>query len=104
MSETMAKGEFETWEAQQPLRFEQVDGRPVRLPDDRQGPSRLVRVQQLAMKVFADEVAVGVWMAAPQAGLGGLEPETLAADGEEGCQLVLQALVRLGRQREAAGV
>jgi hypothetical protein len=100
----MAEAEFRTWEVQQPLVFELVDGRPVRLPDDRQGPSRLARVRQLAMKVFADEVAVGAWMAAPQVELGGLEPETLALDSEEGCQLVLQALVRPGRQREAAGV
>ncbi len=104
MSETMAKGEFETWEAQQPLRFELVDGRPVRLPDDCQVPSRLARVRQLATKVLAGEAAIGAWMAAPQVELGGLEPEAVAADSEEGCQMVLQALVALGRQRDAADV
>jgi uncharacterized protein (DUF2384 family) len=104
MSETIAKAEFRTWEARQPLAFELVDGRPMRLPDEFQAPSRLARVRQIALKVLADEAAIGAWMAAPQVELGGLEPETLALDSEEGCQLVLQALVRLGRQREAADV
>jgi hypothetical protein len=104
MSEAMTKAEFRTWEAQQPLAFELVDGCPVRLPDDCQGPSRLARLRQLALKVLADTAAVEAWMSAPQIELGGLEPETLASDSEEGCQLVLQALVRLGRLREAAGV
>jgi uncharacterized protein (DUF2384 family) len=100
----VTEAEFRTWEARQPLAFELVDGCPVRLPDEDQGPSRLARVQQLAIKVLADEAAVGSWMGTPQVELGGLEPEAVAADSEEGCQLVLQALVALGRQREAAGV
>ena len=104
MSEAMAEAEFRTWEAQQPLRFELVDGRPVRLSDDRQRASRLARVRLLAIKVLADEAALEAWISTPQVELGGLEPEALALDGEEGCQLVLQALVALGKQREAAGV
>ena len=102
MSETMTEAEFSTWEAQQPLAFELVDGRPVRQRDDCQGPSRLARVQLLAMKVLADVAAVTAWMVAPQVELGGLEPEALAADGEEGCQLVLRELVRMGRLIEAS--
>jgi hypothetical protein len=35
--------------------------------------------------------------------LGGLEPEALAEDSEEGCQLVLRALATMGRKQEAAG-
>jgi hypothetical protein len=101
MSEALSEAEFRTWEAQQPLAFELVDGRPVRLLDDRQGPSRLVRVRQLAMKVLADEAAAEAWISTPQVELGGLEPETLALEGEEGCQLVLRELVRLCRLREA---
>ncbi len=104
MSETMSEAEFRTWEAQQPLAFELVDGRPVRLPDDCQGLSRLARLRQLAMMVMADETALEAWMSTPQVELGGIKPETLVLGGEEGCQLVLQALVRLGRQRDAAGV
>jgi uncharacterized protein (DUF2384 family) len=104
MAETVTEAAFVAWVAQQPLAFELVDGRPARLPDECQGPSRLARVRLLARKVMADEAAVTAWMGAPHVELGGLEPETLALDGEEGCQLVLQALVRLGRQREAAGV
>jgi uncharacterized protein (DUF2384 family) len=100
----VTEAEFRTWEARQPLAFELVDGCPVRLPDEDQGPSRLARVRLLAMKVMADEAAITAWMGGPQVELGGLEPETLALDGEEGCQLVLRELVRLGRQREAAGV
>jgi len=102
MSEALSEAEFRTWEAQQPLAFELVDGCPVRLPDDRQGPSRLARVRQLATKVLAGEAALVAWMSAPQIELGGLEPETLVLDGEEGCQLVLRELVRLGRLREAS--
>jgi len=102
MSEAMTEAEFRTWEAQQPLAFELVDGRPVRLPDDHQGPSRLARVHQLARKVLADEGLIAAWMSTPQVELGGLEPETLALDGEDGCQLVLRELVRLGRLREAS--
>lgn len=100
---TMTEAEFRTWEACQPLAFELVDGLPVRLPDEGQGPARLTRVRRLAVKVLADEAAVVAWMATPLAELGGLEPEALAAEGEDGCQMVLQALVRLGRQRDVAG-
>ncbi len=102
MSDAKTEAEFRTWEAQQPLAFELVDGRPVRLPDDHQGPSRLARVRQLALKVLADEAAIAAWMGAPQVELGGLEPEALAADGEEGCQLVLRELVRMGRLIEGS--
>ena len=94
---------FRSWEAQQQLGFALVDGRPVRLPDELQGASRLERVRQIAWKVLGDEAAIGAWMVAPQVELGGLEPKTLALDGEEGCQLVLQALVALGRLREVRG-
>ncbi len=104
MAVTMTEAAFLAWVAQQPLAFELVDGRPVRLPDDCQVPSRLARVRQLATKVLAGETAAEAWISTPQVELGGLEPETLALDGEEGCQLVLRELVRLGRQREAAGV
>jgi uncharacterized protein (DUF2384 family) len=99
----MTEAEFRTWEARQPMAFELVDGCPVRLPDEDQGPARLARVRQLAVKLLADEAAVAAWMSMPLAELGGLEPEVLAADDEDGCQLVLRELVRLGRQREAAG-
>jgi len=102
MSEALSEAEFRTWEAQQPLAFELVDGCPVRLPDDCQGPSRLARLRQLAMKVLTDAAAVEAWISAPQVKLGGLEPEALAADGEEGCQLVLRELVRMGRLIEAS--
>ncbi len=101
---TITEAEFTTWEALQPMAFGLVDGRPVRLPHEEQGPARLARVRQLAVKVLADEPAVTAWMGTPLAELGGLEPDALAADGEDGCQMVMQELVRLGRQREAAGV
>lgn len=104
MSETMTEAEFKTWEVQQLLGFELVDRRPVRLPDELQGASRLARVRQLARKVLADEAAVTSWMGAPQLELALREPEALTSDSEEGCQLVLQALVALGRRREADGV
>ncbi len=103
MSETTTEADFSAWEARQPLAFKLIDGRPVCLPEDRQGPSRLARVRQLALKILPDEGAAGAWMGTPQVELGGLEPETLAARDEEGCQFALNALVRLGRQREAAG-
>ena len=51
MSETMTAADFQAWEAQQPLAFELVDGRPVRLPDEDQGSSRLARLRQVALKV-----------------------------------------------------
>ena len=104
MCDAMTKSEFRSWEARQPLAFELVDGCPVRLPDDCQVPSRLARVRQIATKVLAGETAAEAWSSTPQVELGGLEPEAVAADSGEGCQLVLQALVALGRQREAAGV
>ncbi len=104
MAETVTEAAFVAWAAQQPLAFELVDGRPARLPDECQGPSRLTRVRQLALKILAGEAAAEAWISTPQVELGSLEPETLALDGEEGCQLVLQALVALGRQREVAGV
>ena len=103
MSETMTEVEFRAWEAQQQLSFALIDGRPVRLPDENEGPSRLARVRQLATKVLADQAAADAWMGAPQVELGGVEPEALAADSEEGCQIVLRALVALGRHQEAAG-
>jgi uncharacterized protein (DUF2384 family) len=102
MSETMTEAEFRTWEAQQPLAFKLVNGRPARLPDDHQGPSRLARLRQLARKVLSDEAALEAWISTPQIELGGLEPEALAVDGEEGCQLVLRELVRMGRLIEAS--
>ncbi len=95
--------EFRTWEASQPVRFDLVDGRPVRLPEETQGASRVARVRQVAGRVLAGEAAVTAWLGRPQAALGGLKPETLAADGEEGCQAVLRALVAMGRLREGAG-
>jgi uncharacterized protein (DUF2384 family) len=103
MLETIAKAEFNTWEAQQPLRFELANGRPVRLPDADQGPSRVARVLQIAGRTLADQAAAEAWMRTPQAALGGPEPEALAADSEEGCQIVLRALVALSRHREAVG-
>jgi hypothetical protein len=54
------------------------------------------------MKVLLDEAEVADWMGTPQVELGGLEPEALAADGEDGCQLVLRELVRMGRLRDAS--
>ena len=102
MSGTMSEEEFRDWETRQPRAFILADGRPVCLPEEFQASSRLDRVRQLAMKVLADEIATAAWMGAPQVKLGGLEPATLASDGEEGCKLVLLELVRLGRLREAS--
>jgi uncharacterized protein (DUF2384 family) len=101
--ETMTEAEFRTWEARQPMALELVDGRPVRLPDEVQAPARLARVRQLAVKVLTDEAAVRAWLCTPRAEFGGLEPEALANDGEDGCQMVLRTLVALGRQRAASG-
>jgi uncharacterized protein (DUF2384 family) len=103
MSETMTEAAFRAWEARQPLAYELVGGRPVRLPDADQGRSRVARAQQIAGRVLADHSAADAWMRSPLAALGGLEPEALAADSEEGCQIVLRALVALGRRREAVG-
>jgi uncharacterized protein (DUF2384 family) len=103
MSEMVSEAEFRVWQAQHQMSFVIIDGRPARLPDADQGPSRVARVRQIAGRVLADQDAADAWMRSPQAALGGLEPEALAADSEEGCQIVLQALVALGRHQEAAG-
>lgn len=103
MPVTTTVTEFRTWQAGQPVRFGLVDGRPVRLPEEAQGASRVARVRQVAGRVLASEAAVTAWLEHPLAALGGLEPETLAADGEEGCQAVLRTLVAMGRLREGAG-
>ena len=103
MSQAIKEVEFRTWEAQQKLRFELSDGRPVRLPDEHHGAYRLARVRNVASRVLVDEQAVVAWMGTPLVELGGLEPEVLAADSEDGCELVLRELVRLGRMKDAAG-
>jgi hypothetical protein len=103
MSEMVSEAEFRVWEAQQQLVFALIDGRRVRLPDADQGPSRVARVRHIAARALADHSAADAWMRSPLAARGGLEPEALAADSEEGCQIVLRALVALGRHREAVG-
>lgn len=103
VSAMVEEAEFRTWETHQQLRFALVDGRPVRLPDADQGPSRVAGVRQIAARALADQTAADAWIGSPQADLGGLEPEALAADSEEGCQIVLRALVALGRHREGVG-
>ena len=100
MSIMMTEVEFRTWEARQPLRFELVDGRPVRLADEDQGQSRLARVRRTASQILADEDLVRTWVATPLDSLGGLEPDAVAAESEDGCQLVLRALVMSSRQRD----
>lgn len=103
MSEALTEADVKVWEASQPLRFALVDGRPARLPEHAQSPSRLARVRLIAGRVLTDEAEVAAWLGSPQAMLGSLEPEALAADGEEGCELVLRELVKMGRRWEAAG-
>jgi hypothetical protein len=102
MPTAMTAAEFAEWEPRQPVRFALVDGRPMRLPEADQGPARIARVRQVAAKILASPEAVDAWMLSPQAILGGLEPEAVAADGEEGCQLVLRTLVTMARLREAS--
>ncbi len=97
------EAEFRTWQAQQPVQFDLVDGRPARLPENAQAASRLARVRLLAARILTDRAAAAAWLGSPQAALGGLEPEALAADGEEGCELVMRELVAMGRKQEAAG-
>ena len=96
----MTEFEFRTWEARQPLRFDLVDGRPVRLPDEDQGQSRLARVRRTARQILADEDSLRTWMAAPLNALDGFGPEAVAAESEDGCQLVLKLLVMSSRQRD----
>ena len=97
----MTEAEFTDWEARQPLRFEIVDGSPARLPEADQAPSRLARVRTVAERVLGSREAAVTWMTSGYQATGGLEPEVLAAESEEGCQLVLRALVVMGRQQEA---
>ena len=103
MPESINVTEFRTWQAQQPVQFDLVDGRPARLPENAQAASRVARVRLLAGRILTDGAAVAAWLGSPQAVLGGLEPEALAADGEEGCELVMRELVAMGRKQEAAG-
>jgi len=102
MPTAMTAAEFAEWEPRQPVRFALVDGRPMRLPEADQGPDRVERVRQIAAKTLGAPEAVDAWLRNPQAVLGGLEPEAVAADGEEGCQLVLRTLVTMARLREAS--
>ncbi len=95
--------EFRTWQAQQPVQFDLLDGRPARLPENAQAASRMARVRLFAGRVLTEEAAAAAWLGSPQAALGGLEPGALAADGEEGCELVMRELVAMGRKQEAAG-
>jgi uncharacterized protein (DUF2384 family) len=98
----MTEAEFKEWEVRQPVRFELVAGVPKRLPESEKGPSRLARVRLIAERALGSQAAAEMWMASAPPAIGGLEPRALAANCEEGCQLVLQALVTIGRRREAA--
>lgn len=93
----MSQAEFAEWEPRQCIRFGLVDGQPVRLPDADQRQSRVARVRLVAAKILANRDDVDAWMGNPQHVLGGLEPDALAADSEEGCQLVLRRLVTMAR-------
>jgi uncharacterized protein (DUF2384 family) len=102
MPTAMTAAEFAEWEPRQPLRFALVDGQPMRLPEADQGPARVERARQIAARTFGATEAVDAWMCSPQAILGGLEPEAVAVDSEEGCQLVLRTLVTMARLGETS--
>jgi uncharacterized protein (DUF2384 family) len=102
MPTAMTAAEFAEWERRQPVRFALVDGQPMRLPEADQGPARVERVRLVAAKTLGAPEAVDAWMCCPQAILGGLEPEAVAIDSEEGTQLVLRTLVTMARLREAS--
>ena len=99
MNTAFNPADFDIWEARQPIRFGLGDGYPRRLPDEEQAPSRVTRVRQIAFRVLGSQDAVTEWITAPDARLGGSKPETLASGDEEGCQIVLRALVAMGRRR-----
>jgi uncharacterized protein (DUF2384 family) len=98
----MTEAEFKEWEVRQPVRFELVEGTPKRLPEAEQGSSRLARVRLIAERALGSQAAAEMWMASAHPAIGGLEPRARAANCEDGCQLVLQALVTMGRHQETA--
>ena len=93
----MTPGEFALWAARQPLQYELVDEHPVRLPEEQQAPFRLQVVKALAEAIFDQPDHVTAWMANASAEFGGLSPADIAAESEEGSQMVLRSLVRWHR-------
>ena len=97
--EAMSPEDFSKWAARQSLEYDLVDGRPVRKPDEQQALFRLGTLGEIAQAVFGEPNEAADWLATPNAELCGLCPTDVAAESEEGRQLVLRTLVR----RRAAG-
>jgi hypothetical protein len=75
----MPAGEFSTWEVRQPLRYDLVDGSPVRRPESEQASARIRRLTEIAGMVFSGPAAADAWLAASRPKLSGLRPAELAA-------------------------
>ena len=95
--------EFLEWAARQPIRFEVVDGRRVRLSEERQGEGRLMLARGIAVRAFGSVDTANAWLATPAPDLGDLSPADLIAEGDEGSRLALLALVRQHRGMLAVG-
>ena len=94
---TAATSERSDWAAQQPLAYELVGGRLVRLGNEHQGPARLAVMRRIAEGVFGCAERAVAWIATPSPQFGGLSPADLANENEEGSQLALRALIRWHR-------
>jgi hypothetical protein len=93
--------EFADWEPRQPVRFALLNGQPVRLPVGEQAAPRLSCIRTIAARVLASGASVETWLTTPSPALGGLAPADLAAEDEQGCQMVLRLLIDLGREGAA---
>ncbi len=102
-SSSMTEAEFDEWDVCQPIRFDLIDSRPVRRPDEQQGPARVQLLAETANRVFRDLADAEIWMTFPNPDLGDLAPLEVAAGSEAGCQSALRNLVRSHRCSNAVG-
>ena len=93
----MSVCEFVEWAEAQPIHFELVAGRPVRLPEAGQRGPRLRTAIAIAIAVLGCPATAGAWMATPMPAFGGRHPASLVAEGDEGMQGVLRHLIREAR-------
>jgi uncharacterized protein (DUF2384 family) len=97
-----AELEFGAWEAEQPIRFELVDGVRRTRREAEQVSARLAKTWKVALAVIGDAGEAETWLSLPNGRLGGLTPAAAAARDEDGCQSVLRLLVS-GRKRGDGG-